>query len=435
MRLFPIRASSSPNNLLFAAFLLATGLALPALDVSAEEGTWQQWRGPNRDGTIEVEKPWPDDLSSLAPLWRVEVGRGYPGPIVAEDRVFVAETVDGKTEGVRALDRRTGKEIWRASWPGAGKVPFFAARNGDWIRSTPTFDGATLYVGGMEEVFVALDGKTGEERWRVDFPERFGTKVPDFGFSSSPLVDEGFVYVQAANSLVKLDKATGKTVWRALAGSEDMMSNGAFSSPVLTTLAGRRQLVVQTRISLHGIDPESGSVLWSQDVPSFRGMNILTPTIYGDAIFTSTYRNNSFLYRVQPAVEGDESAVSEAWPHKAQAYMSSPILMGDHIYVHLGNGRLTCIDLRTGESTWTSQALGKYWSMVAQGDKILALDEAGTLRLLVAHPEAFQLLDTSTISDQETWGYLAVAGDEIYVRELEAVAAYKWQASTSKSGP
>ena len=115
---------------------------------------------------------------------------------MAEDRVFVAETANGDTEVVKALDRKTGKELWQVSWKGKISVPFFAKKSGDWIRSTPAFDGSTLYVGSMEEVLVALDGKTGRELWRVDFPNRFHQPKPEFGFAGSPLLDGEFLYVQ-----------------------------------------------------------------------------------------------------------------------------------------------------------------------------------------------------------------------------------------------
>ena len=110
-------------------------------------------------------------------------------------------------------------------------MPFVAKANGDWVRSTPAWDSETLYVGDMAEVVVALDGATGFELWRVDFPRRYATPVADFGFASSPLVVGDFLYVQAANSLVKLDKRTGQAVWRSLVIEEGMVSNGAFSSP------------------------------------------------------------------------------------------------------------------------------------------------------------------------------------------------------------
>ncbi len=419
-RWLPLPGVRRPS--LCAVWVTTAALFLPL--AAQAETDWPQWRGIHRDGTVETAG-WPETLDHLELLWRVPLDKGYPGPIVTADRVFVAETENGETEIVRALDRQSGAELWRTSWPGKGKVPFFAARNGDWIRSTPAFDGKTLYVGGMNELLVALDGATGQERWRVDFPAAFETKVPDFGFSSSPLVDGGAVYAQAANSLVKLDAATGEVIWRVLASEGGAMSSGAFSSPTFAELHGQRQLLVQTRTTLHGIDPATGNSLWQHDVPSFRGMNILTPTVHGNGIFTSTHRNASYFYRLDPS-EGGMKAV-EAWTHKAHAYMSSPIRVGDHAYVHLGNGRLTAIDLRTGESAWTTtERFGSYWSMAAGNDKILGLAEDGKLYLVRANPDQFELLSTREVSEQETWGHLAVAGDEVFVRELKAIAAYRW---------
>jgi outer membrane protein assembly factor BamB len=172
--------------------------------------------------------------------------------------------------------------------------------------------------------------------------------------------------------------------------------------------------------------PATGDVLWSQKVPAFRGMNILTPVVFGDAVFTSCYQNKSRLYRV--ARDGNRYTVAEAWNNNAQGYMSTPVVIDGHAYLHLQDQRFTCIDLRTGERSWTSKAFGKYCSLVAQGDRILALDQRGSLLLLRASPKEFELLDEMKVSDEETWAHLAVAGDELYVRELDALAAYRWQA-------
>jgi len=423
-------------RLVAATVVLASILAAPAAAADdAPAPTWPEWRGPHRDGT--VAGAFPSDLAGLARAWRVELGKGYPGPIVAADRVFVVESLADESAQVRALDRATGRELWKRAWKSSGDVPFFAASNGDWVRSTPAWDGATLYVGDMREVVVALDGATGEERWRVDVPARFGTKIPDFGFASSPLVDGGAVYVQAANSLVKLDARDGSTLWRALGGDDRIGESGAFSSPVLATIAGVRQLVVLTRLALHGVDPATGAVLWSREVPNFRGMNILTPTVVGDAVFTSPYRERSFLYRIVRAdgESGPTWSVEEAWTNPATGYMSSAVVAGGHAYLHLGNRRLDCIDLATGASRWrTSESFGNYWSVATDGARILALDETGALILFAADPAGYRELDRRTVGEPETWGHLAVAGDEVFVRELEAVSMWRWAPKAEGEG-
>ena len=416
-----------PNSLFAALAFLSCPLLSGGSAAPAE--TWPQWRGPERTGTAPGTA-WPDRLDNVQQLWRVELDKGYSGPVVSADRVFVFETAGGDTELVRALDRATGREWWRASWPGKISVPFYAKRSGDWVRSTPAFDGQTLFVGGMEEVLVALDAKTGRERWRVDFPKRFQTPKPDFGFASSPLLDGSHLYVQAANSVVKLDAKTGATIWRKLEHGANVMESGAFSSPVLAKIAGRRQLLVQTRTHLHGLDPETGADLWSQFVPNFRGMNILTPVVHGDSIFTSTYQNDSYLFQVRSTATGGFE-VKELWRNKAKGYMSTPVVHGGMAYLHLGNQRFTCIDLSTGETRWTSQPFGRYWSLVLRGDKILALDENGTVHLVRTNADRFELLDSKELTKSEAWAHVAVAGNEIFIRELTAVSAYRW---TNQSG-
>lgn len=389
----------------------------------AADAGWTQFRGPERTGAAPGA-PWPDNLRGLETRWQAKLDKGYPGPLVDASRVYVAETVNGDTETVRALDRKTGKELWKVSWAGKHSVPFFAKKNGDWIRATPAFDGQTLYVAGMEEVLVALDAATGKERWRVDFPKRFQTPKPDFGFSSSPLIDGDAVIVQAANSVVKLNKRTGETIWRALARQADIMDSGAFSSPAMATVRGRRQLLIQSRTNLYGLDPANGAVLWSQEVPHYRGMNILMPTVWNDRVFTSSYRMDSYMFEIGEA--GGKFESKEVWRNKAKGYMSTPVVLDGYAYLHLANQRFTCIDLRNGETKWTTEPFGQYWSMAVRGGKILALDERGQLLLIRANPEKFELLDSKEITNSPAWAHIAVAGNEIFVRDLLGVTAYRW---------
>ena len=406
---------------------LVSGGSLSAL---AEEQTllWNQWRGPTRDGIVSGTV-WPQSLGDdvLTQAWRVELPPSYSGPVVSEKAVFVTGTEDKETEVVYAFDRMTGEQLWRTEWPGAISVPFFAASNGSWIRATPAYDGKSLFVAGMRDVLVSLDAETGQEKWRVDFVENLETAPPSFGFVSSPLVVGDFVYVQAGASFVKLNKQTGEMVWRTLEDDGGMMGS-AFSSPIRTTLSGQDQMVVQTRQKLAGVHPESGKVLWEQVVPSFRGMNILTPVPFGDGIFTSSYQNQSWLY--QTSREGESYSVEEAWTETAKAYMSTPVVIDGHAYLHLQNQRFCCIDLSTGERKWTSRTYGKYCSLIAQGDQILALDERGVLLLIKANPDEFELLDERTISEDETWAHLAISGSQLFVRELNALTAFSWQSAS-----
>ncbi len=403
-------------------------IALAAtLSASAADGAtrWNQWRGPTRDGIV-AGTPWPDKLSedTLARTWRIELGPSYSGPVLSEKAVFTTETRDSRDEVVHAYDRQTGRELWKAQWAGAMSVPFFAWSNGSWIRSTPAYVGTSLYVAGMRDVLVCLDGATGAEKWRVDFVTECKSELPAFGFVCSPLVDGNDIYVQAGASLAKLDSQTGKLIWRTLK-DEGGMNGSAFSSPMIATLAGVRQVVVQTREKLAGVDLDTGTVLWTREVPSFRGMNILTPVIVGDSVFTSSYQNKSWLFK--PSKTDEKFTVEPVWSNMIKGYMSTPVNIDGHAYLHLQNQRFTCIDLKTGQARWTTRPFGQYWSLVAQGDRILALDQRGILRLIRANPEKFDLLDEREVASDNTWAHVAVDGDEVYVRELKALTAYRWQ--------
>ncbi len=393
--------------------------------------SWNQWRGPQRDGRI-AGAAWPAQLdpSRLERRWRIPLGPSYSGPVVGGDRVFTTETVDKKKERVTALRRSDGSVVWTREWEGAMSVPFFARSNGDWIRATPALDGDTLYVAGMRDVLVALNAADGSERWRLDFVKRFGTDLPTFGFVSSPLVDGDSVYVQAGGGVARIRKSDGHVLWHGLRDGGGMMGS-AFGSPVILTLGGRRQLVVQSRTRMMGAALEDGAELWSLPIESFRGMNILTPTAAGpDRLFTATYGGKTLGIDVRP--DNGALRATPVWEFKAQGYMTSPIVHEGHAYLQLRSQRALCIELSTGRERWTTgESFGKYWSMVGNGGVILALDERGELILFRANPEKFEVLSRRKVSDEDTWAHLAVEGANLYIRELHALSGWNW----SESGP
>jgi len=412
--------------LLMAAALLAV---VPAAAAAAEApaASWPQWRGPDRDGTAAASPAWPGSLSedTLNRAWHIPLDPSYSGPIVTRGLVITTETSKKSTELVRAFKVETGEEVWRASWEGSISVPFFAKSNGDWIRSTPATDGERVYVAGMRDVLVCLDAATGKEIWRKDFMKEFGSEVPAFGFVCSPLLDGDAVYVQAGGGTVKLNKLTGEVLWRGFQDGGGMMGS-AFSSPMVARLAGRQQVIVQSREKLAGLDPKSGGTLWETPVEAFRGMNILTPVVFKDGVFTSTYGGRSLWLKVS----GEEGALkaTEGWSQNEQGYMSTPVIIGDHAYHHLRSQRMVCFDLRSGEEKWTSsERFGKYVSLVAQGDRLLALDERGLLYLIAASPSQLNILSERRVSEEDTWAHLAVAGRDLFIRDLKGLSRWRWE--------
>lgn len=402
-------------------------IALSLLFSVSASADWTQWRGPGRLGTL-TDTAWPDALSekTLKQLWRVDLASGYPGPILFGGRVFTFESSEDKQEVVRAFDTKTGKQAWKTGWAGSMRVPFFAKRNGSWVKSTPATDGEYVYAIGMQDEMVCLKADDGKIVWQVDFKDRFGTQGPSFGQPCSPLLDGDGLYIQAGMSVCKLDKKTGKTLWRALV-DERQMVGGAFSSPVIAELAGKRQLLVQTRGEICGVDMTSGEVLWRQSIKAFRGMNILPPTVINETdVFTSSYGGGCFMLRVTKA-EGGEFRVETIWQNKIEGYMSSPLLIEGHLYMHGRDKKFHCINAATGKAAWSSkEKYGEYWSSVRSGSRILALGHDGTLRLIEADSKELKVLSEHKVSDQETWGHLAIVGDVLYIRELEGLVAYRW---------
>ncbi len=405
----------------FAAAAGALGFSAASRQVESSEN-WPGWRGPGRTGGVDSQS-WPSSFSGLQKVWSLELGKSYSGPIVFDNRVYTTETIDRRDESLIALNATTGEQIWKRQWPGAMTVPFFAKANGDWIRSTPTSDGERIVVAGMRDVVKCFACENGDLLWQRDFNSESNGALPSFGLVCSPLIEGDAVYIQAGGGVQKLSLETGATVWKAF-DDPGGMNGGAFSSPMIATIAAVKQLVVQTRTTIGGIDLASGQVLWSREIASFRGMNILTPTVWNDHVFTSSYGGRSSMLKIEK--QGSNWSNSLAWQGKAEAYMSSPVVVNNHLFMHLRNQRVCCINLSDGVEKWRTTPFGKYWSMVTNDRKILALDEKGELILIAANKEEFELIDRKPISSSPSWAHIALVGSTIFVRRLDGLDAYRW---------
>ena len=224
---------------------------LPAIDWTTH---WTDFRGARRDGHYR-EQPIRTDWTTLTPLWKQPVGGGYASFVVADGRAFTIEQ-RGRDEVAAAYDVLTGRELWTSAW----NALFQESMGGDGPRATPTWHDGRLYVLGATGEFRALDAATGRTLWRTDILADAGAENIDWGMAASPLVVDNTVVVLpgGANgqSVVAYDRQSGKRVWSAL---DDRAS---YSSPMLVTLAGVRQIVTFTATRLVGLSPENGRLLW-----------------------------------------------------------------------------------------------------------------------------------------------------------------------------
>lgn len=399
-------------------------------NLSAEETyneTWPQWRGPERNGQY-LGSEWPKSLdeNTLKLKWSKPLGKSYSSPVVDLNTIYTTESLNGKTERVLAFDRETGEELWNSAWPGGMKVPFFANANGSWIRSTPSIYKDKLFVLGMQERLVCMDKSNGKIIWDIEFPKKLSTPEPSFGGVCSPIVSGEDLYIQAGGGVIKVDTETGKIKWSSDT-SKDAMGSSPFSSPMIHEIQGKKQLVALGRNTLTGISLEDGKLLWSQEVPAFRGMNILTPTFTKNGILTATYGGKTHLFQPSKSEENQWS-VKESWQQKFQGYMSSPVLVEDNAYIHGRSGRLVCINTTSGDIKWTSdKSFGKYCSVITDGENLLVLSAKGELFLIPATPEEFKITDTFKVAEDETWAHVGIADDQLFIRSLESLKIYTWK--------
>jgi outer membrane protein assembly factor BamB len=106
--------------------------------------------------------------------------------------------------------------------------------------------------------------------------------------------------------------------------------------------------------------------------------------------------------------------------------MSSPVVVGENIYLHQKGQRFTCLSVEDGSIRWTSEPYGKYWSMIHNGDKILALDETGDLLLIRANPERLEILDKVKVGNN-AWAHVALHQGKLIVRDLNALKVFDWK--------
>lgn len=409
-----------PRLLFLFIFVGSTLGTISATQPASEADNWAGWRGPNRDGQL-IQGKLPGKLSGkLDLLWEAAHSPSYSGPVVFDGLLYTTETVDKTYEKVTAYSLSDGRVVWTTQWEGSMAVPFFAASNGDWIRATPACSTNGLVVVGMRDVIVCLDPKTGETKWKVDCPRDLGTPLPMFGANCSPLIDGDSVYMQTGGSTVRLSMADGSVTWQTLQNGSSS-SPGAFSSPIIASIDGVRQLLVQTRSELCGVDLETGSVWWRQPIEAFRGMNILTPLPIGNRVFTSAHSGKAQLFEISRT--GGSWTVREVWNQKQQAYMSSPVLVNGRIYLHLKNERMTALDVERGEPVFTTRPFAKYMSMITDRSKILALTNDGKLMLLDGDSDQFEVLDEIDIAEN-SWAHVAVAADKVIIRDLATLKVY-----------
>ena len=385
----------------------------PSTAVVAGSTHWTSFRGPERDGHYRQQPVRTDWVPGLTPLWKQPVGGGYASFVIAGGRAFTIEQRGGR-ELAAAYDLVTGRELWTSAWEA-----LFQSQ-GDGPRATPAWHDRRLYVLGATGELRALDAATGRTLWRTDILGDAGAANLDFGTSASPLVVDNTVVVQPGGpngqSVVAYDRQSGKRVWGAL-------DDGAsYSSPMLVTLAGVRQIVTFTATRLVGLSPDDGRLLW--ELPWRTGNQASQPVVAGpDRVFVSTGPGpDATMLQLAAGAEG-QLTVRELWrTNRMNNTFTSSVLHDGFIY-GLDESILTCIDASTGELKWKGGRYGYGQVMLASGHLII-LTEQGELALVRADPKGHQEVTRFPAIDGKTWNHPAMSDGILLIRNTEEMAAF-----------
>lgn len=404
---------------------------------------WPQWRGPSGQGTSE-EKDLPTQWSPTMNIkWKTAIaGRGHSSPIVWGDRIFLTTAIEGAlvpgakavkhmypegeflhpdsvgadhkhTFKVVCLDRETGKILWeQAAFEG---TPYDDRhRKSSFAAATPATDGKNVYAYFGTEGLYAYDMK-GKLQWKADLG-KIGTV--GMGTGTSPILYENLVIVQCdeefgeASSIVGLDKKTGKELWRTPRKKIEV----SWSTPLLVRTTKRAELITSGNEAVVAYDPATGKELWRH-----KGVDsnaIPSPVANNEMVFISAGFPAKIAMAITLGRSGDLTD-NVVWKYeKGTAYVPSPILYGDYLYLTTDRGIITCLDARTGEvkyeggrvpvpATFTA-------SPIAFEGKILMTSEDGDSFVIKAGPK-HEILATNSVGEP-VYASPAIADGNIFIR-------------------
>jgi outer membrane protein assembly factor BamB len=403
---------ASPGN---PANAVVPGISAPEA-AHASRNYWTSFRGPNRDARYDemaVLTQWPAE--GLKPVWKQPIGVGYSSFVIADGRAHTIEQRRGQ-EVVTAYDVASGREVWKQGWNAV-----YSDSTGDGPRSTPTWDEGRLYALGATGELRCLDAKTGAVVWGKNILSDNQASNISWAMAASPLIVDDKVIVipggTSGKSVVAYNKMTGAPVWKS------QNDTAAYVSPMLMTLAGRRQIVVVTSSRVMGLEPADGSLLWSQTWDTDMGINVSQPIVVDKNRFFISAGYGKGAALVEVTGSGSSLSARTVWENiNMKNKFNSSVLHEGHVY-GLDEGILTCLDVNTGVRKWKGGRYGYGQVILASGYLIVSSDK-GELALVKATPEQYTEVSRFAAIAGQTWNYPAIAGGKLLIRNANEMAAY-----------
>ncbi len=412
---FEWRWGTPPESVLEAHRRQNARPAAPA-ELTFRPTDYPEYRNTKRDGVV-TGPPLARDGQAQPPrqVWRQPAGGGYASFAVVGN---VAVTIEQRRddEAVVCYDTATGRERWVHSYP----ARFTEALGGEGPRATPTLTGGDVFSLGAQGRLLCLDAVTGKEKWSANVLEI--NKNIAWAMSGSPLVYDNVVVVTpganqpsaAGFGVIAYNRANGKLAWHA--GTH----RGGYASPMLATLAGKRQVLVFDGEGVAGYDAADGKELWRHPWETQMDINVAQPLVLdGDRVFVSSgYGVGCALLKVNA-----DGTAKELWRNKnLRCRFTSPVYYQGHIY-GLDEGVLTCLDVETGQRAWHDGRYG-HGQLLLQDDLLVVLAENGRLVLVQATPAGHHELGSIPAVEGKTWNYPALADGRAYVRNHLEMACY-----------
>jgi outer membrane protein assembly factor BamB len=379
---------------------------------------WPQWRGPRRDGVVQLadfSTDWQEKGPPL--LWEQPIGLGYSSFAVKDD-FFYSLFQEGDKEVVGCWRVEDGKEVWRFPYECRAHVSDYPGP-----RSTPTLDGDRVYTVGSDGKLLCLDAASGSPHWQHDLLRDFRALSPKWGVAFSPLIDGDLVFTSPGgangNSLAAFNKITGDLVWKKLD------EPAGYSSPIAVTIGDTRQILFFMGRNLVAVRASDGERCWCYPWATSYDVNAATPMVFrarhGDktlhyVFISSGYGRGCALLKIEPLVSGGFQAKKVYTGKQMCSHFASPVRRGEYLF-GIDDSRLTCMNLRTGKVMWTRSGINK-GSLLRINDFLLILGENGKLDLLQASEEKFApKAEARPFRGVRCWTMPVVAGGRLFLRD------------------
>ncbi|MFQ5630375.1 MAG: PQQ-binding-like beta-propeller repeat protein [bacterium] len=406
-----------------AAVCSAFILLFPATDSSfaanAKSDDWPQWRGPNRNG-ISAEKGilknWPANGPKV--LWRIASGDGYSGMSVANGKLYTAWG-DGNWSYLYCFDAATGKQLWQHK---LGTNPYIDRGRGP--RSTPQVDHNLVFAADGYGKLHAVNATTGELVWRHDLAREYGCRIPTWGYSSSPMVFGNMLIIQVGgqrdHAFIAFEKKSGDMIWHS------QTDEPAYSSPIVATIHGTRQIIFFSANGLHAVSPQNGILFWKYRWTTSYDANVANPIfIAPDKIYiSSSYGTGAAVVQINE--RAGRFTAETVWKSRVMKnHFNSAVLIDGYIY-GFDDGTLKCIEAESGREMWKTRGFQKGQLIFADGCFIV-LGERGQLALIEATPNSYREKTNAQMLRGKCWTMPTLANGKLYIRNQREMLCLDFQ--------